>query len=207
MDLLGTLVSAWLIGVASGVSPGPMLIVVVSSSLQHGLLAGMRMAVAPLLSDLPILVIVFGLFAGVDVNSHWLGLLALLGAVYLSWLALKELKRQHFRIDGDGPSAISLPQAVAINFMNPHPWMFWFGVGGPIVLAESSNWAGRGALFVGGFYLGLVGVKVCLAWLVASTRHGLSEYVYRIILRAAGFALLLFALILFWQGYRLLTGS
>lgn len=204
---MSVFVAAVLIGLASGVSPGPMFVLVVSASLRHGLVAGIRMAMVPLVSDFPILAVVFGVFAGTNVNSRWLGVLAMGGALYLGWLAIKELKGQHPKIDRDSASVISLTDAVSINLMNPHPWMFWFGVGGPIVVAEAANWAGRGIVFVCGFYFGLVGVKICLAWLIARTRHGLSERGHWLILRAAAIALLVLAIVLLWESYGLLTSN
>ncbi len=45
------------LGLAAGVSPGPLLTLVVSSTLARGFGAGLRVALAPVLTDAPIIVL------------------------------------------------------------------------------------------------------------------------------------------------------
>jgi hypothetical protein len=52
VQLLGL---ALILGATSAISPGPLLALVVSSTLHRGFWAGFRVAVAPLLTDAPIL--------------------------------------------------------------------------------------------------------------------------------------------------------
>ena len=43
------------LGFAAGISPGPLMTLVITRTLERGLGAGLRVAVAPLLTDLPII--------------------------------------------------------------------------------------------------------------------------------------------------------
>ena len=44
-------------GLASGLSPGPLLTLVITESLQHGVKAGIKVALAPIISDAPIIIV------------------------------------------------------------------------------------------------------------------------------------------------------
>jgi threonine/homoserine/homoserine lactone efflux protein len=52
VQLLGL---ALILGATSAISPGPLLALVISATLQRGFWAALRVAVAPLLTDAPIL--------------------------------------------------------------------------------------------------------------------------------------------------------
>lgn len=202
---MSELLTALAIGLASGVAPGPMLILVVSTSLQHGLAAGVRVALAPLLSDLPIVAVVFSLFSWVQAHTRWIGMLAIAGSIYLAWFGWRELRGRPHGLNDWEIKPMSMKQAATINFLNPHPWMFWIGVGGPVVFSNSGQGLQGGSVFVAGFYFALIGAKICVAWFISQSRDGLSPAAYRIILKCAAAVLLLFAATLFWEGTQLIA--
>ena len=43
-----------LLGAPSGIAPGPMLILIISETLRHGIRAGAKVACTPLLTDIPV---------------------------------------------------------------------------------------------------------------------------------------------------------
>ena len=45
------------LGLAAGISPGPLLTLVISTTLERGFRAGTRIAIAPLITDAPIIVV------------------------------------------------------------------------------------------------------------------------------------------------------
>lgn len=49
------LLTGVLLGLSSGLAPGPLLALVASETLRHGVRAGVRVALAPLITDLPII--------------------------------------------------------------------------------------------------------------------------------------------------------
>ena len=55
--LVANLLLGITLGFGAGVSPGPMLVLVITSSLEKGFRAGLRVALAPLASDAPIILI------------------------------------------------------------------------------------------------------------------------------------------------------
>ncbi|NCD26558.1 MAG: hypothetical protein EOL86_13335, partial [Deltaproteobacteria bacterium] len=54
--------SGLVLGLSAGLSPGPLLTLMLSETLRHGVRAGLLVAVAPLISDLPIIILVTGLY-------------------------------------------------------------------------------------------------------------------------------------------------
>jgi threonine/homoserine/homoserine lactone efflux protein len=61
-------------------------------------------------------------------------------------------------------------------------------------------------LFVGGFFGCLVGSKVFLAVLAGRSKHLLSDRTYRAVMRVLGMLLLVFAWLLFTDGFRMIAG-
>ena len=52
------LISAGLVyGLSAGFSPGPLMALVISQTLKHGIREGAKVAMAPLITDLPIILV------------------------------------------------------------------------------------------------------------------------------------------------------
>ncbi len=51
------------LGLSAGISPGPILTLAISYTLQHGLKEGIKIAIVPLITDLPIIAITLGLLS------------------------------------------------------------------------------------------------------------------------------------------------
>lgn len=150
------------IGLAAGLSPGPLLALVVSSTLRRGFVAGVRVSMAPLITDAPIVALTVAVVDALP--ESLLRALALGGAAYLLWLAARSLRSEPATDPGD------LRQGVAVNLLSPHPWLFWLGAGAPILRTAWERAPGRAVAFVAGFYALLVGTKVAVAALMAAAR-------------------------------------
>jgi threonine/homoserine/homoserine lactone efflux protein len=59
--------------------------------------------------------------------------------------------------------SVDLWRGVIVNALSPHPWIFWIGVGAPLLVSAWRSAPGRGIAFLAGFYLLLVGSKVVIA--------------------------------------------
>ncbi len=197
---------AVLLGLAAGLAPGPLLALVMSESLRGGMAAGVRVAIAPLLTDIPIVALGWGLAGSLDPHSRWLAVLSLGGALVVAHLALEQL-----RFDLPEPAAArptgALGRGVAVNLLSPHPWLFWITLGGPLLAAASSRSPWPALAFLLAFYTLLVGTKVLLSLLTARWGRNLTGVGYRRACRVLGAALLLFALRLGWEGLSRLTAS
>ncbi len=59
------IVTAAFLGLSGGLTPGPLLTLVVSETLKYGTQAGIKVSLAPLLTDTPIILAVLWLFFGI----------------------------------------------------------------------------------------------------------------------------------------------
>lgn len=182
------------LGAGAGVSPGPLLVLVVTSALRSGWRAGALAACAPVVSDLAV---VAGVLLLLDLlPDRALPVLAVAGGLFLLWtggqtvrdaraatLAVSEQERRR-------AGRRALWQAGLLNLLSPHPWLFWATVLGPLTV-DAWRQSPTGALWlVGGFYVAIVGSKVAIAALVANGRRWLTDRTYRRLLVGAGVLLM-----------------
>ncbi len=148
------------LGLAAGVSPGPLLALVLREAVQKGARAGMLAALAPVVTDSWAVLLAWWL--GGALPAAALRAVQIAGGIYLLRLGWLGLRREPARATDVPPSA-SLRTAVIMNLTNPHMYLFWFLVGAPLL-----HRLGAGAWgFLLGFYLAITGSKAALAWLAA----------------------------------------
>ena len=155
------------LGWAAGISPGPLLGLVITTTIRAGLGAGLRMSAVPLLSDLPVVVVALAFAAGVPTGL--LDWLSLLGGGYLIWLGASEMRAMQSEVP-----PVSMAKAVMVNLLSPHPWLFWITVGGPILVEAWRSRPGAGVAFISLFYLMIVLTKMAVAGVVARAGRRLS---------------------------------
>jgi threonine/homoserine/homoserine lactone efflux protein len=117
------------------------------------------------------------------------------------YLGVKTLasSRQGLTPEPGSAGHFDLWRGVLVNALNPHPWLFWCGVGGPLLL-EAWRAAPPTALgFLTGFYLMIVGSKAAIAALAARGRRVLQDRCYQRVLAVCGLMLLLLGGLLVWQ--------
>lgn len=194
------------LGFGSGVAPGPMLALVLSVSLRGGFRAGATVALSPLVTDLPIIFLCMTVLS--RLSDDVVRLIACAGAAVLVWYAY-EAVRDAMTVSLDAlrgsaehvPSARrSLGQGVIANFLNPSPWLFWLGVGGPLLRDAWSTAPMYAVAFVVPFYALLIGSKVVVAWAAGAGRNRLSDRGYQVLLFAAAALLLVLAYSLVMRG-------
>ena len=201
---LGYLAAGGALGLGAGLSPGPLLVLVLAQSLAWGWREGAKVALAPVLTDVPILIALIYAVSWVREHPGPMGAISLAGAVVVCWLALGCFRAPGLRAPKAAVRPASVKKGVLTNFANPHVYLFWGTVGAPTtVLAAESGWLSP-ALFLGGFYACLVGSKVVVAVLASRFRGVLAGRGYLLVMRLLGLALVAFALMLARDGLRLL---
>lgn len=192
------------LGLSAGISPGPLLTLVIAETLRYGVGAGIRVAITPIISDLPIILLTLLLLTRLADYAWLLGLISLSGGVVLLIMGLDCLKAEGAMPEGGAVPANSLIKGILANLLNPHPYLFWFSIGAPLMTQALRQ--GTAALlgFIVGFYLLLVGSKVILAVMVARSAAFMSGKVYSYVMRCLGAMLGLLAIVLFYDGFRLL---
>jgi len=164
------LVTGIALGLSSGVSPGPLFALVLSVTLNYGKQEGIKVALSPLISDIPIIIVSFFIidtFANSDVVY---GILALVGGLFIGFLAVDSLRMKDIKVTTQLKTH-SLKKGVITNMLNPAPYIFWITVGIPTVVKGYEQSLLHALLFVIPFYIMLVGSKILIAILVAKTGH------------------------------------
>ncbi len=194
------------LGLSAGMAPGPLLTLVVSETLRYHVGAGIRVALAPLISDLPIVLVSVGILSTMAGFEAVLGGISLVGGLVVFRMGIHAMKIRALEIGTEMPHHNALAKGVLVNVLSPHPYLFWITVGAPLVhRALAVNLAAAGA-FILGFYLFLVGSKVVLALVVARSRRVIKGRVYVWIMRGLGLILCLLALVLVKDGLTLIGG-
>lgn len=204
--MLGYLVIGVSLGLSAGLSPGPLFAMVISQTARYGLREGIKAALSPLFTDLPIVALAIFLLANVSGYRPVLGLVSLAGGLFVAYLAYENIKAKALELGDDQAAANSLVKGAAVNMLSPHPYLFWLAVGGPLMLTAYGQGAAAAAVFVAAFYISLVGSKIALAVVVSRSRRLVTGRAYVWLMRLLGLALLVFAGLLVRDGLQLLGG-
>jgi threonine/homoserine/homoserine lactone efflux protein len=191
------------LGLGAGLAPGPLLALVIRSALQDGAAAGVRVALSPLLTDVPIVLI--AVLAAASLPEAALGALGIAGGAFVIWLGIEALREQPAPAEAAAGAAApqrDLLRGALTNALSPHPWVFWLTVGAPILGGQDVAGA---ALFLGAFYALLIGTKVVLALGIGAGRDRLMRgRGHRLLLRASALLLLATGVVLALDGVRAL---
>ncbi|MBW2506957.1 MAG: LysE family transporter, partial [Deltaproteobacteria bacterium] len=185
-----------MLGISAGFAPGPLLALVVSETLQHDLKAGIKVSLAPILTDIPIIMATLFIMEKLSGFNHVVGIISIIGAFFILYLGIKNFKTRPVDLDKYIKEPKSLLKGIVVNALSPHPYLFWLTVGGPTTLKAMAVGLSAAASFVMSFYLLLVGSKVMLALMTNKSRVFLqgNKYIYTI--RLLGIVLLIFAFFL-----------
>jgi threonine/homoserine/homoserine lactone efflux protein len=197
-----------LLGMHAGFAPGPVTTLLVTESLLHGRRAGMKIAFVPVLTDLPVIGVIIPLLYYLTFDATVvIAAISMVGALILCGLGYESLSVTELRYArGEAPN-VSLFKAIGTNFFNPNLYIYWITICGPLaVSAFYHSWATM-FLFLITFYISITLVKLGISLAVGTVRHSLNLKVIVWINRFLGAAMLLFAVLFFWQGFQMLTGK
>jgi threonine/homoserine/homoserine lactone efflux protein len=200
IESLSFLTSGILFGLVAGIAPGPLLTLVIAETLRHSRKEGIIVASVPVVTDLPIVLVSILVLAQLSRSNLILGVISLLGALFILYLAYESISVKGIDLDLPHVEVRSFRKGIITNFLNPHPYVFWMTVGAPIILKAYKVNLLSAVLYVGGFYVFLVGSKMIIALLVDQSKRFLESRIYIYFIRALGVALLIFSLVFFKDG-------
>jgi len=189
------------IGLASGIAPGPLTILAIAATLRRGRGAGVKIAIAPLLSDTLIIIAAFTVVSRLPVSViTWLGLtggivVAIFGVEILRAARSADPDSLVGSAESDRPR-FSVPlvlQGFLTNLLNPAPWIFWITAGSALLVTTWRSSPRDAVAFLVALYVTLVGSKIALVLLVGATRHRMTRNAYRSLLLGSGVLLLIVA--------------
>ncbi len=193
-------------GLAAGIAPGPLLSLVVSETLRGNRLNGILIALAPLITDLPIVLLSVLILKTASDSAVALGIISIFGALFLLYIGIKNMKFQTTSTNNTSNYSTSIKYGVITNFLSPHPYLFWITVGAPTFIKASYSDKAYGYAFVGGFYLLLIGSKIGIAFIAGLFHDFLKGKIYSFTMKIIGIIIILFAIVMFYDGIELIFG-
>ena len=194
-----------LLGLAAGFAPGPLTVLVISETLRHNIKAGIKVSIAPLITDIPIIAISLLVLNRLANFKAILGCISIFGGLFILYLGYDSLKTKGVELELSRPYPNSFRKGVVTNALNPHPYVFYMTVGAPIIFKGINQNFLSAFVFFGTFIFFLVGSKVLLAMGVERSRSFLKGSVYIWVMRILGILLVFFSMVLFRDGLRLLS--
>lgn len=142
---------------AAVVQPGPLQAYLLAQVAARGWRRTLPAALAPLLSDGPIALLVLLVLGQLSVAAQQI-LRAAGGALllYLAWSAYRQWRRALQPADDDAGTPRTIVQAVLVNLLNPNPYLGWALVLGPNAVAAWHRSPADAVALVVAFYTVLV---------------------------------------------------
>ncbi|MDY7035615.1 MAG: LysE family transporter [Thermodesulfobacteriota bacterium] len=192
------------LGLSAGFAPGPLLTLIISETLRHDIRSGIRVAVSPIFTDLPIIILTLAVLSQLSAFHNILGIISLIGGCVILFMGYESINPKSPDTYLSETEPKSLVKGILANALSPHPYLFWFSVGGPIMSRAMNLNMKAPFAFIGSFYFLLIGSKILLAVLVGRSKSFLNGTLYIYTMRLLGLALCILALFLFRDGLKLL---
>lgn len=201
--MLYYLLNGAVLGLTAGLTPGPLMTLLIAESLRGGWPAGFRVSLAPLFTDTVLILLALLIAAPLP---HWaLSAIGVVGGGIIIWMGWGTVRSagavlQEAAATSEGGRG-SLGKAIATNLVNPNAFLFWLTVGGPILRdAFTARGANGPAAFMLPFFGIMISINLIVALSVSRGRHLLGGAGYRWTLRAAGVMLALLGAWRIWTG-------
>jgi threonine/homoserine/homoserine lactone efflux protein len=188
-------------GFAAAVQPGPFQTYLISQTLSKGWKQNLPAALAPLLSDGPIIALCLLVLSQVPAwLQRFLYIAGGLFILYLAFGAYSSWKNFDLNISStESGTHQSVLQAALINMLNPNPYIYWTLVTGPILLTGWRETPANGVGFLAGFYISIL-LSLSAIIIVFGTASQLGPKVNRALLGISAIALFCFSLYQLWRG-------
>ncbi|WP_028322411.1 LysE family translocator [Desulfatiglans anilini] len=193
-----------LLGLSAGFAPGPLLTLVITETLRHDIKSGIKVALAPILTDFPIIILTLFFLSKLNDFHTILGLISIAGGLFILTMAYESIRIKGIDLDSRDSETNSFTKGILANALNPHPYLFWFSVGAPTMVAAMQKNIIALLAFIVSFYVFLLGSKILLAVLTGKSKSFLTGKAYLYIMRFLGMALGALAVALFYNGLKLM---
>ncbi|MCD4754685.1 MAG: LysE family translocator, partial [Deltaproteobacteria bacterium] len=81
-----------ILGLSAGFAPGPLLALVISETLQHNIKAGFKVALAPIITDLPIIILTLFILVKLSNFHNVLGIISCMGGFFVLCLGYQSIR-------------------------------------------------------------------------------------------------------------------
>ena len=193
------------LGLTAGLSPGPLMTLLLAESLRGGWPAGFRVSLAPLVTDT--VLVGLALLVAAPLPPWGIAVISVIGGFILMWMGWGTMRSRPVepmvgaQPSGGAVAGNPLGKAIATNIMNPQAFIFWLTVGGPVLRDAYAGAGVSGPLtFMGAFLAVIISINLILAFSISRGRHLLKGPGYQWTLRGAGLILMILGVTRLWAG-------
>ncbi len=187
--------TGFVFGVAAGLSPGPLMALLISETLKGHKKNGILVSISPIITDIPILFVSLLILDRIKEVQHLISVIYFVGAFVLFYFGYKNIKLKKLHIETDLTG--SLKKGVILNILNPYTYLFWFFIGAPYV---SNAGVVGGSLFTIFFFIGITGSMILIAVFTQRLKRFMESRYYIYLLRFIGILFIVFGLVLIKDG-------
>ena len=188
-------------GFAAAAQPGPFQTYLISQALTRGWKRTLPAALAPLISDGPIILLSLLVLSQVPVwLQRFLYIAGGLFILYLAYGAYNSWRNFDTRTpQAESTGKQSVFKAALMNALNPGPYIYWTLITGPILLKGWREAPVNGIGFLSGFYVTLIMSLVAII-MVFGIAARLGPKVNRALLGISAIVLFFFGVYQLWLG-------
>lgn len=190
------------LGATAGASPGSLQTYLINQTLVGGWRRGSPVAFAPLVSDIPLVLVILLLLN--EIPPNFLRLVSLAGgifALYISWGLWRQWRQPNpiqttSSVPGNKES--SFRRGMLMNILSPGPYTFWALINGPILIGALRQSGVHAVAFLLGFYGVFIGTMLLIV-LVFNQARRLGARVQRSLTLVSILILVIFGLVLIYR--------
>ena len=195
-----------LLGVATAISPGPFIALIIAEALDGKLKNAIIISFTPILTDIPIIFLSFSLLKNFLNKKEFLAVISFLGFIFLFYYGIYHTRTKRFsyikatgKIEEPEDIISSLWKGFIVNLLSPYTYIFWVFIATSflIKLDVLSRF-----VFIFSFFSGLIGSSILLAFLIYKGRIFLSSKYLVYITKILGIILILFGFRLLYEGLK-----
>jgi len=184
---------------AAALQPGPLQTYILSQTLNKGFRSSLPIAFAPIISDIPIFIVVFLIFN--KMPPQFLNIIRIIGGLFLFYIAYKiYLSWKYYSEQTQNNKSVnSFFGAVTINLLNPNPYIGWSLVMGPIFIEAWNKIPTYAIALVVSFYSTMILSLIVIIFLFSFTKS-IGPKVTRTLLGLSAVGLFLFGIFQIYKG-------
>jgi threonine/homoserine/homoserine lactone efflux protein len=182
------------------VQPGPFQAFLFSQSIKNGWRKTIPLVFAPLMSDLPVILLV--LLVLTNVPHEVLQILQIVGGLFLLYLAYTAYKAWRTftpNVKDNIAPQFTVFKAVLLNLLNPNPYLAWSLILGPLLIKSWNEAPVNSIVLLTAFYSSMVIYSIGLTGLFAAARN-FGPRIIRISIGISVIAFAAFGVYQLWAG-------
>lgn len=200
--MIDAILTAMVLGFFAGAVPGPYTTVVASTALERGFRPALRLALVPIVTDFPPMIIMSMILD--RVNFEVLTVVGMVGGLLFAILGFRFIVRQGAGFEDRMPEVKegrAFWTLASAGLLSPAPWIFWLVAASPLLLRQWNQYWLDGVVFAFVLFLMLIGTATALAWGASHGHRVLDPRIRRRVLRTTGAFLIVAGGVMIWQSW------